>query len=235
MNEEIMRFIPSVFVIGDSHTNIFSNSPLFQVFHIGPATAFNLIKDDSSTKSSEKINKILYKVKKGDIVLLVFGEIDCRIHIFYQFKKKHETQNISELIQKTIQNYLICIKKIRNQGIEVCICGITPPGEEDNIYHYPYYADRNLQQKIYREFNSELKSYCENLQINFLDIFPLVSDASGFLLKEYSDDGLHLNTKILPSIEKMLQKKYGLRISLRQKINQIKERLNMENDKEPSF
>jgi len=219
-----MRIIPSVFVIGDSHTNIFSNSPLFQVFHIGPATAYNLIKGGSSTKSSEKINKILNMVKKGDIVLLVFGEIDCRIHIFYQFKKNHETQTISKLIQRTIHNYCNCMIKIKNQGIEVCVCGITPPGEEGNIYNYPYYAERKLQQKIYQEFNTELKSKCDDFQINFLDIFPLVSDESGFLLKEYSDDGLHLNNKFLPLIEKMLQKKYGLRLTLRYKINRLKER-----------
>ena len=219
-----MRIIPSVFVIGDSHTNIFQNSPLFQVFHIGPVTAYNLIKEGSSTKSSEKINEILNIVKKGDIVILVFGEIDCRIHIFYQYKKNHETQTISELIKKTIHNYCTFVRKIKKQEIEVCIYGITPPGEEGNIYNYPYYADRKLQQKIYHEFNSELKSYCNDFRINFLDIFPLVSDKSGFLLKEYSDDGLHLNNKILPSIEKMLQKKYGLRLVLRYKINQLKER-----------
>jgi len=219
-----MRLIPSVFVIGDSHTNIFQSSPLFQVFHIGPATAYNLIKEGSSTKSNEKINEILNMVKKGDIVLLVFGEIDCRIHIFYQFKKNHETPTISDLIQRTIHNYCTFVRTIRNQGIEVCVCGITPPGDEENIYNYPYYAEKNLQKKIYQEFNSELKSYCNDFKINFLDIFPLVSDKSGFLLKEFSDDGLHLNNKFLPCIEKMLQKKYGLRLILRYKINQLKER-----------
>jgi len=220
-----MRIIPLVFVIGDSHTSIFLNSPLFQVFHVGPATAHNLIRKDSSTKANEKISEILNNVKKGDIVLLVFGEIDCRIHIFYQFKKNHETQTISDLIQKTIHNYCTCVNKIKNQGIEVCVCGITPPGEEGNIYNYPYYAEKNLQKKIYQEFNSELKFNCDKFRIDFLDIFPLVSDESGFLLKEYSDDGLHLNKKILPLIEEMLQKKYGLRLTLRYKINQIKERI----------
>jgi lysophospholipase L1-like esterase len=219
-----MCLIPSVFVIGDSHTNIFLNSSLFQVFHIGPATAYNLINENSSTKSSDKIKTILNKVKKGDIVIFVFGEIDCRIHIYYQFKKKHETQTISDLIKITILNYCTYVEKIKNQGINVCICGITPPGEEGNIYNYPYYADRNLQQKIYQEFNSELKCNCNNLRINFLDIFPMVSDESGFLLKEYSDDGLHLNKKILPLIEKNLQKRYGWRLAFRNKINQFNER-----------
>jgi lysophospholipase L1-like esterase len=219
---EYMRVIPSVFVIGDSHTHIFSQSPLFQVFHIGPATAYNLIKKDSSTKANEKIDEILNIVKSGDIVILVFGEIDCRIHIFYQFKKKQETQTISELIQKTIHNYCTYVNKIKNQGIEVCVCGITPPGEEENIYDYPYYAEKDLQQKIYREFNNELKIYCNNFKINFLDIFPMASDDSGFLSKTYSDDGLHLNAKMLPLIEKMLQKKYGMKLILRYKINQFK-------------
>jgi hypothetical protein len=85
---DTMRTIPSIYVIGDSHIGIFTRSSLFMVFHIGPATAYNLIKETSTIGSNEKIQKIISLMKKGDILIPVFGEIDCRIHIYYQFKKK---------------------------------------------------------------------------------------------------------------------------------------------------
>jgi lysophospholipase L1-like esterase len=220
-----MGIIPKVYVIGDSHTNVFNHSLLFLVYHIGPATAFNLINIRSSTDSYEKIKKILLTVKKGDVVILVFGEIDCRIHIFYQFKKHQEKMSLSELIDKTVHNYGEYIKMLKKQGIELCICGITPVGEEKNIYNYPYYAERHVQSSIYNEFNSKLKSYCEYSGVQFLNIYPLTSDASGFLQKAYSDDGLHLNAKILPNIEDMLYARYGMRLRIRNLINKIREEL----------
>jgi lysophospholipase L1-like esterase len=215
-----MRIIPSLFVIGDSHSNVFKFSSLFRVIYIGPATAHNLIKKKSSTGSSQKIQKIIKMLKKGDILILVFGEIDCRIHIYYQFKKNQGKTSISELIDTTIQNYGKCLKTIQGQGIEICVCGITPVGNERNIYNYLFYAERSIQSSIYQEFNRKLKSYCDLSGIQFLNIYPIVSDEEGLILKDYSDDGVHLNKKILPKIENMLYSKYGVKLRIRKIISQ---------------
>jgi hypothetical protein len=215
-----MLTVPSIFVVGDSHTNVFKSNSLFTVIHIGPATAYNLIKAKSSTGSNEKIQKIIDTIKKGDIIIPVFGEIDCRIHIYYQFKKNHENCSISELIDNTIYKYGKFLTTLHERGIEICVCGITPVGEEKNIYNYPYYAEPSVQSSIYQEFNTKLKDYCEISGIQFLNIYPLVSDADGFLITDYTDDNVHLNGKILPIIEQMLYSKYGVTIWLRKIINQ---------------
>jgi hypothetical protein len=220
-----MRSVPSVFVIGDSHTSVFKESSLFTVFHIGPATAYNLIKVNSSTGSNEKILKIINMMKKGDILIPVFGEIDCRIHIYYQYKKNKENISISELIDNTIRNYGKLIATIQERGIDVCVCGICPVGEEKNIYKYPYYAEQSVQISIFQEFNTKLKSFCDLSGIQFLNLYPLVSDMNGFILNDYSDDGLHLNGKILPKIEQILYSKYGVKLRLRKIINQYWKKL----------
>jgi len=219
---ESMRTIPSIFIIGDSHANVFKLNSLFTVIHIGPATAYNLINKGSTTGSNERILKCIALMKKGDILIPVFGEIDCRIHIYYQFKKNQEKTSIAELIDKTIQNYGKFLKMIQKHGIEICVCGITPVGEERNIYNYPYFAERPEQSSIYQEFNTKLKSFCDQSGINFLNIYPLVSDTDGFLKKDFSDDGIHLNERILPKIEKILYSSYGVKIRLRKIINQYK-------------
>jgi len=217
-----MRCFPSIFVVGDSHTSVFTLSSLFTVIHIGPATAHNLIKMNSTNGSYEKIQKIIPLLKKGDIFIPVFGEIDCRIHIYYQFKIKQEKIPWSELIDNTIHNYGEFLTTIQQLGIKICVCGIIPVGEENNRYNYPYYAERSVQSSIFQEFNSKLNSYCNLVGIQFLDIYSKVSDEEGFLLKDYSDDGVHLNGKILPEIENMLYSKYGEKLRLIKIINKYR-------------
>ena len=83
----VQQFFRKVFkkkiitVIGDSHSLLFQN-PLFKIKYIGPATAFKLGYKDSTTQSRKKIIKILNGISPSSTVLLVFGEIDCRLHIY---------------------------------------------------------------------------------------------------------------------------------------------------------
>src|ERR1035437_3675552 len=62
-------------VIGDSHTTCFLN-PNFVIHHIGPATAYKLNFDKSSTRGREKVLKILKKIykQKSMNVIFIFGE-----------------------------------------------------------------------------------------------------------------------------------------------------------------
>ena len=84
-----------IHVIADSHGSIFSQDG-FAVSN-RPWCAHNLIDDD---KKSILLDYIKNNVKDGDKVILVHGEIDCRIH----FYKKHLELGIpiSELINNTI-------------------------------------------------------------------------------------------------------------------------------------
>jgi hypothetical protein len=125
----------------------------------------------------------------------------------------------TELIDNTINNYGQFLKTIQARGIEISVCGITPVGDQNNIYNYPYYAERFVQNCIFQEFNSRLNSFCDESGMQFLNIYPLASDDSGFLFKDYSSDGLHLNGKILPDIENMLYSRYGEKLRIRKIIN----------------
>jgi hypothetical protein len=83
---EVLVFIykvlkkPLIYVIGDSHTFSFLLQLPFIVKHLGPATAYGL---GSKNKNTEKLYKILSRIDiNKDKVLLSFGEIDSRIHLF---------------------------------------------------------------------------------------------------------------------------------------------------------
>lgn len=202
---------PTIHVIGDSHTGLFSGSSLFTVHHIGPATAYNLGKENSSNKSLDKLLAVLNNIEKTSVVLLVFGEIDCRIHIYRQYKKNQEINSISELIDKTILNYGMTISEFKKRRYNLAIVGIVPVGTEENIYGYDYYASREIRSKIYREFNLKLRSFCIYSNLKYLDIYGATSDDMGYMLPEYTDDGVHLNSKILPFIEQWAMDEFKMK------------------------
>jgi len=88
---------PVVHVIGDSHTLMLAGAYPFRVTWMGAATAYNLGKEGSSTRSLEKLTKALAHVRRdNDVVLLVLGEVDSRIHVFNQFKKLSGAETIEQ-------------------------------------------------------------------------------------------------------------------------------------------
>jgi hypothetical protein len=94
-----------IYVIGDNHTSFFKFQKGFVVYHIGPATAYILSKN-SSTNFNKKLYQILQNINKNkDILILVFGEIDFRIHIYYQYMKQERKKSINDLIIDTIVSY----------------------------------------------------------------------------------------------------------------------------------
>jgi lysophospholipase L1-like esterase len=45
------------------------------------------------------------------------------------------------------------------------------------------------------EINKQLKAYCEETGITYIDLVPTFADENGKLSKQFSIDGLHVNGK----------------------------------------
>jgi len=193
-------------VIGDSHAISFEGDPLFVWHHLGPATAHNLKNKNSKTGSNIKLFTIINNlISKKDIVILNFGEIDCRIHIYYQYHKNKKKISISKLIENTISNYGEVLNKVKKKNINFFVLSIAPASNQDNFYDYPFYGSKEIRSKIHKEFNEKLKRYCKIKNYNFIDIYPKVSDKKGLILKKYKRDEIHLNKNILPLVKKELR------------------------------
>ena len=159
--------------------------------HIGPATMHNLNKKESTTKSNEKLFTALEKVNiKKDVVMLVFGEIDCRLHIYHQYIKQREKHSISELIDKTIANFSEVLDKIKTKGVRLCILGIPAVGTEENKYNFEFFPTPEIQSQIYKEFNDRIKQFCDRKKYPYIDIYSKVSDERGFIKKGYLQKAL---------------------------------------------
>ncbi len=203
---------PLVHVIGDSHSKTFRRKLPFVVHHIGAATAHNLKKKDNSTKSNEKLFDACDKIRKKDVVVLLFGEIDCRIHAYYQFRKNEERQTISQILDMTISNYGEVIGQIRDLGMSPCICSVAPSTAVDNEYNFPFYASPEVRCEITRAFNGKLEEFCRDKGFVYLDVYTKVCDENGVILPEYLADDIHLNGHAVNIMKAELSDKLGIRI-----------------------
>lgn len=195
-----------IHVIGDSHSLLFQD-PLFDVHYIGPATAFKLDSENSITQSNRKILKILSRLNttKNNFFILVFGEIDARIHIF----KAHKERNVAleKAIKNTAEKYVVYVKKLKTlfPNIDISLFNVLPPGTQGNVYHYKYYPSRKIRFYITKEMNKYLHNASKKNGFIFIDIFNKLIDKKNNRLKKYIFDDIHYNSEIVPIIKDYLR------------------------------
>jgi hypothetical protein len=192
---------PLIHVIGDSHGKVFRGNRQFIVHHLGAATAHNLAKQKSTTSSNRKLFNIIAGINRKDVVLLVFGEIDCRIHIYYQYKKNGEQKAIDTLVDDTVSNYGEVLGELRNLGVYFVVYGVPPATEVRNEYRYPFYASPEIHCRISSIFNERLKDLCAERGYPYIDIHSRFSDENGFMLRDCAADEIHLNGRVVDFVK----------------------------------
>lgn len=196
---------PFFYVIGDSHTLCFQHED-FIIKHIGPATAYRLIFNKTTSKGKEKTIKFINKIynNKPINIIFVFGELDVRIHINKISKQKKIP--IDKIIKKTVKSYMNFLKFIKNKypKINIYVFNVLPQGEQGNIYNYPFYASKKERSKIAVRVNRYLKKYSNLNNFKFIYIFDKLIDKYGNRKKEYVFDDVHFNRKIIPYILKQI-------------------------------
>jgi hypothetical protein len=207
---------PIIHVIGDSHIKSYSFEEPFVIHHIEQATAYNLDKQNSTTKSKVKIEKIIGRInKERDILLMVFGEIDARIHIYYQYEKNKRKIDIEELINRTIQKYGETLRRVVDAGYMVAVHGIPPATSiKINHFQYPYYGTPQQRSEISRKFNAKLRTYCSRNNIPYIDVYSVAVNREGFIKQGLAEDDIHLNKKIVPFTKQQLAAYFGNRKNL---------------------
>lgn len=183
----------TIHVVGDSHGNVFWGLAGF-TFAQEPVCAYNLIDPEHKNLLNSAIN-----TPKGDHVLLIFGEIDCRLHIHIQ------NRPISDSIDNTIQRYGSVGKILSDAGVDFAFYNVVPTGTWGNLS-----CEIGLRKRIYREFHDKLALYCRENGYKIVDVWDLVAGEDGFAKPEYKQDEVHLNTKALPILLKEIKRVFPL-------------------------
>lgn len=207
-----LRNKPLIHVIGDSHAKALRGQRLFIVHHLGAATAYNLGKQNSTTKSNEKLFHIVRRLGGRDVALLVFGEIDCRIHIYYKYMKGGQNRSIGDLIDDTVSNYGEVLKRLGELGLRVFVLGVPPATKVRNEYGYEFYAPPAIHAEINRLFNEKLRSFCEKNGFGYIDVHSGFSDEDGYMLTEYAADEIHLDGRVAGFVRGELSRQLGTKL-----------------------
>jgi hypothetical protein len=196
-----------VHMVGDSHTSAYNFGRGVVVHHVGQATAHNLWAEKSSTDSRKIFLRVLRGIARQDVVGLVFGEIDCRIHFFYQHKKTGKPYG--KLMDATIANYGKAMDCLKSGGMRFFVVGVPPVGTQGNVYGWPAYGSRQERARISREFNLRLGKYCHKRGVPFFDPQEFAADGRGCMKSEFLRDDIHLNAKALPYMLAFAEKEFG--------------------------
>jgi len=219
---------PLLHVVGDSHAAFFAGSeglrfhkgrrvwtgffriryvsaftellPVFRVFHVGPATAWQVEEPGSSTRAQEKIRTLL---RSGDLppaarVLLVFGEIDCRCHIP---KAVLAGASVASATAATVDRFMRLPRRLKAAGCEpsVWLPSLVPqfgdvitPSDVDPL---PVVGPQALRDEITAVYCDTLRAACTAEGVRATGLTPPAADrlADCFL------DGHHLSQRQMPA------------------------------------
>ena len=197
-----------IHVIGDSHSTIFAGQPGFVVHWIGASTAYNLINDHSTTKSKAITLKLINSLGSNEKALLIFGEIDCRVHIYNNYVANKKVKPIADYVNETVTRYGEFLKYLQEKNVDFAVMTIQPAGYEYDLLKRQYLPSSGIHRKINKEFNDQLKFFCKKNHIKFVDIYDKIGQ-DGLLNANYlSDDhlGYHLNQRVMPFVLQELRK-----------------------------
>lgn len=189
-------------VIGDSHCLTYKH-PSFVLGYVGPATAHNLINPNSSNQSQQKILAGLSGMRDLPY-LLVFGEIDCRLHVYRQACKHN--RSVEDMVGETVARYRTFINLLGQQFPNWRVTTVVPPGYQSNVYNYDIYADWPTRLHITKTFNLLLRETIPPERL--IDIYDRVvtgiEDPFAYRHADYVLDDVHLNNNIVPLVLEQL-------------------------------
>ena len=144
---------PLIHVIGDSHSWAFKRHRSFIIHNIGPATAYNLVNQNSTIQSNKKLFQIIDRIDtKNDMVVLVFGEIDCRVHFYNQYMKNNGKVSLDKLMDMTIANYGKVLCQLKERGVNFIVYGVLPASKY--IIRFPPYATKKIREELFDSFKN---------------------------------------------------------------------------------
>jgi len=140
-------------------------------------------------------------IPNGSIVLISFGEIDCRHNEGFIKTAVKQTTSIETLIANTVHGYLMWFSKQNAQkNNDLYFLNVPAP-----MYRNDISIELNAQvAKTVREFNMTMRKCAKLHNFNLIDVYKFTSNEHGYSNKKYHVDDKHLGPKAIHLIEAQL-------------------------------
>ncbi|MEN9571246.1 MAG: hypothetical protein RL172_2477 [Bacteroidota bacterium] len=200
--------------IGDSHCSFFlgyngippvyphvakSLLPGFFCYRLGAPLAYHINHYGANSQAREKLDAIVNTCNPdNDILVLCFGEIDCRAHILKQAALQQKQPEA--IIQNCISHYMQAIQFYINKGFTVLVWNAVYSAnyeEKNTNLEYPYFGSYQQRNAVTTNFNQQLKQQLQTTAAKFIDISGHLLDANtGLTAEQYYFDAVHLNNRL---------------------------------------
>ena len=183
-----------IYIYGDSHgEHSFRNLKLpYKDLHYSSVTMFRIGRDNTIINFNKNI------IKKDDIIVLVYGEVDCRCHIQKQINLgKNEDDIINELVNK----YFISIKNnIINENVKIIIVGVIPQTKQSDyeringpiLHEFPFVGKDEDRVRYTNKVNKLFEELSNKNGYIYFNRYLYYTRPDGTLKHEFSDSIVHL-------------------------------------------
>ena len=182
-----------IYIYGDSHACFsFYNLKLeHNNFNCPSITLFRIGRDNII------INFNKNTINENDVIVLSYGEVDCRCHIQRQINAgRNEDDVIHELVDKyflTIQNNIV--KKCK-----IIIVGVIPPTKQYDyekfhgpiLHEFPFVGSDDDRARYTNKVNQKLEEYSKINNCIYFNPYDYYTRKDGTLKHELSDTIVHL-------------------------------------------
>jgi len=194
-----------IYLIGDSHTIMYRGIDPHEIkpVHFGACTAYSLMTEHSITNSFKNIKKYLLEnnIDLSDVLIFGFGEIDCRVLIYYKHKKYDI--DLKDMIDIVVYRYLSAIYYLKEKwfGVKVAVHGPIPAVKQRNEYKLEFYADEFTRASINDYFNIKLRYICNKNNIPYFNTYDFLylKGKDGIIpIESLLPDLVHINSDKVP-------------------------------------
>lgn len=187
-----------IYIYGDSHAR-FSFTKLklkYKDLHHPSITMFRIGRDNSIINFDTN-----HKFVIDDVIVLSYGEIDCRCHIQQQINNSREEDVvINELVEKYFQTIVDSIGK---KNLRVIIVGVIPPTRQTDYeslhgpitHEFPFVGTDEDRVRFTQKVNVQLEKMVNthtNNRYTYFNPYSYYTREDGTLKHEFSDTTVHL-------------------------------------------
>ena len=203
-----------IYIFGDSHRAKFlfydegkNDIPRVRVFGASGLTAYGMGGGEDAppgvpqydSHGRQLLDEMLSEVQPDDVILFVLGEVDCRIHLFYQHLTTRDP--IDVVIGNVIKRFGSMLSEVA-QYYQIAVLSVLPAVSQGNFYDIPHYGTRIQRAVITKLFNRALGAWCEENGIPFIDLTPQLADKDGFLKESHAErDEAHASVHTVSFID----------------------------------
>lgn len=183
-----------IHIYGDSHANLsFKNLKIHNNNqHCDSITMFRIGRDNIIIHFNGNI------IQKDDIIILSYGEVDCRCHIHRQIDLG---KNEDDVINELVNNYIRTIKNNTiNMDIQIIIVGVIPPTKQTDyeiihgpiLYEFPFVGSDADRVRYTNKVNKLIEEMSNANNYIYFNPYSYYTRPDGTLKHELSDTIVHL-------------------------------------------